>query len=236
MCIIIVKYPGTHVSRRKLRHSWDRNKDGAGFAFVSEEGELYIDKGYFQFHEFYKALRNAEAENPHSAFIIHMRIATHGLVDITNSHPHYVNDKLVMAHNGVLRCVNVPKDSTESDTILFNLNILSKLPEGWEKSEVICTLVQSFIGHGNKLAFLNSDNETLILNEQLGEWDEGCWYSNTSYKAPKLVTTTAGNNWNYYPNRGNITSISDYYKKCKNPGCGKNAKESEYDEETGHCL
>jgi hypothetical protein len=50
---------------------------------------------------------------------------------------------------------------------------------------VYTDLIQSYIGAGSKLAFLDTANSITIINESAGVWDEGIWYSNGGYKESK---------------------------------------------------
>jgi hypothetical protein len=41
--------------------------------------------------------------------------------------------------------------------------------------------ISEYIGY-SKLLFLDSDDKYTIINEELGKWTDGNWYSNDSYK------------------------------------------------------
>ena len=65
---------------------------------------------------------------------------------------------------------------------LFNDKILKTLPDGWLKNEGIKNLVMGFIGN-SKLAFLDTNGNTHLINEGKGHWNDDCgiWFSNDSY-------------------------------------------------------
>lgn len=187
MCIAIIKPKGKKISDEVLKNCYERNPDGAGLAF-SKNGKLYILKGIFNKDEFVEDVRKYEKEAD-GAMLIHCRIGTSGKKDKTNCHPHVINNHLVMIHNGIIR-VDVPTNSEISDTVIFVRDYLKELPKDFIKNPQIMRLIQMAIGSYNKLAFLNEKGEYAIVNEKEGVWDNGVWYSNTTYKTPKITYTT----------------------------------------------
>lgn len=193
MCIAIVKPKGKEITDEALKNCYERNPDGAGIAF-SKNGKVYILKGIFNKDEFINAVRKYEQEAD-GAMLIHCRIGTSGLKDKENCHPHVINSKLVMIHNGIIR-IDVPNDSKVSDTIIFARDYLRALPSDFIHNPNLMKLIQMAIGSYNKLCFLNEKGEYAIVNEKEGVWDEGVWYSNTTYKTPKVTYNTYFNsNW-----------------------------------------
>lgn len=186
MCIAIVKTKDGIISDDILRTCFKNNPHGSGIAWT-ENNQLYIIKGIFNVDEFINTVRDVE-QKADSNILIHCRISTSGLVDENNSHPHIVNDSLVLIHNGILD-IDVPKNSTESDTVLFIKEYLKDLPKDFEYNKSIMRLIEDRIGSFNKFCFLNSNGDYFILNEKSGEWINGVWYSNDSYQ-PKLFTYT----------------------------------------------
>lgn len=184
MCILVLKDVGTTISKKILKKCHTSNPDGMGFAYVNEDehGVRRIrTKKNMTFGNFYKRFRIAERENPASPFIIHARITTSGGTRIENNHPFKVDSKHVFGHNGIINSMSKELEGNESDTRAFNRLILRNLDEGWMYNKVTKTLIESFIGH-SKLAVLNTDYDYTIYNEGMGEWKDGIWYSNTSYK------------------------------------------------------
>lgn len=185
MCIAIVKKANATISDDTLKQCWTRNPDGAGIAYPYN-GEVVIEKGFFKFETFLKRYKQI-VKNVHSNILLHFRISTSGLVDKENCHPHRVNSKLVMIHNGVLHNVDVPAKSKVSDTVLYCRNYLQKLPDGFIYNDVIREFITDNIGSYNKFCFLDADGNYFICNEKAGVWDNDVWYSNTTYKEPKPV-------------------------------------------------
>ena len=195
MCIAIVKTKDGIISDKTLRNCFKNNPDGAGMAYTNN-GDLYVIKGIFNEDEFIKTYHEVEAIADNN-MLIHCRISTSGLIDVDNSHPHVVNDSTVLIHNGVLD-IDVPKDSKKSDTVLFIEKYLSELPIDFTYNKQILKLIEDRIGKTNKFAFLNSNGDYAILNEDKGEWVNKVWYSNSSYDDNYGVYTYASKYYDDY--------------------------------------
>jgi glutamine amidotransferase len=181
MCVIAYQQPGAEVSGNKFRRCWDKNSDGGGLSYI-EEGKVVISKGYFDMKEMLGEYRKQRELHPDSPFILHFRIATHGAINEENTHPFYVRDDLVLAHNGILS--NFGSDEL-SDTRDYIDSVLKNLPNGWEDNEALVWLVENSLGYSNKFCLLRADGEAIILNESAGEWVDDVWYSNSSWKKYK---------------------------------------------------
>lgn len=197
MCIALFVKPGAEISDEVLKTCYINNDDGCGFAYVSRENKVVVNKT-MNFDTFLADFREAQAESTHSPFLVHFRIATHGTVDEFNCHPFFVDEDTAFIHNGVIH--GIPTDHLKSDTQMFNELILQGLPEGWEFNLSIKPLIEDFIGY-SKLVVLKSDCTWNIFNEKKGEWntEKDIWYSNTSYKPRVRYGTskwnTTGNKW-----------------------------------------
>lgn len=198
MCIAIVKTKKGKITDEQLQNCWNRNQDGAGFAYP-KNGEVVIEKGFFKFNDFLKRYRAVEKKVKNN-MLIHFRISTAGLVDKNNCHPHRINNKLAMIHNGILH-IDVPAKSKVSDTVLYCKNYLQKLPKGFTKNDVIMEYIEENIGSGNKFCFLDGDGHYNILNEKAGEWKDGVWYSNCSYEKPRVTYKYTSKDYEDYYNK-----------------------------------
>ena len=187
MCIAIVKPKGKTIPTEHLKNSFDNNQDGGGVAY-SKNGKVHIIKGIFSKKKFVKTVRFAEKEAD-GAILIHCRIGTSGLKDENNCHPHVVNDECVLMHNGVLS-ITVPSGSKISDTVIFINEYLKPLENDFMKNEAITKLVEKAIGSNNKFALLNNKGEYKIINEKAGVWENGVWYSNSTYSYQKYKPVT----------------------------------------------
>jgi predicted glutamine amidotransferase len=179
MCLIIVKPPDKHITRKELSKGFLENSDGIGFMFVADR--LIVKKGFTSFRDFYKGFRNCEREHPNTLFAVHFRLATHGdkhAIDMM--HPFVVNDVGVM-HNGILSKYCTPKNSTMSDTALFCEKVIAGLPAGWLANTAILTLLENYAKEEHSKFVFMSKEHYCIINESAGEWKDGCWFSNKQY-------------------------------------------------------
>jgi len=192
---MIYKPAGKSISDKILETCWNKNKDGAGYMFA-HNGQVIIRKGFFKFKSFMTSLR---LDSTHTAknkdVVIHFRYATHGKIDKVNCHPHRITDKLAFAHNGIIN-IDVPSGSQVSDTIIFGEKILKQLPDNWLKKQSYVELVGRYIGN-SKLVFLSGKGDVNIIHQELGEWYEGCWYSNGGFRSavPRSYTGTGKLTW-----------------------------------------
>lgn len=206
MCIAIVKTKNGTISDEYLKNCWNRNKDGAGFAYP-KHGEVVIEKGFFNYDQFLKRFREVEKKIKNN-MLIHFRISTAGLIDKNNCHPHRINNKLAMIHNGILD-IDVPAGSKVSDTVLYCQKYLKQLPKNFYMNSVIMEYMEECIGGGNKFCFLDSDGKYAIVNEKAGHWKDGVWYSNTSYEGYKYTTKYTNEYWNWGKSSTNATEYDD---------------------------
>jgi hypothetical protein len=212
------------ISRATLEQCFKSNDDGAGFMYNNAKKKLQVRKGFFTFDAFWKAYEPMQ----HKAMAIHFRIKTHGDVDKDNCHPFLVNDNLGFIHNGTIKGYN--NAHQKSDTWQFNEDILQPFVSKWGKlalfDDPMKKLVEDYIGW-SKLVFMDNENNFQIFNEDKGIWDDGVWYSNSSYKPyvappvstpPKVLSPalTTGHPWHDYyssPYTASKHSKTTYQKK-----------------------
>lgn len=186
MCIAILntKKAG-RLPKSQIKNSWDNNDMGAGLLW-NYKNKLNVFKTYEydEYIEKYNELRdNKEIGN----IVLHFRIATSGYKGEYNLHPFLVNDKLGFVHNGVIKGLG---NKQFSDTYEFN-DMLKKFKHNFLACDMTKYFISEYIGH-SKLVFLDIDDKYTIINEELGKWADGNWYSNDSYKQY--------NNFKYYGN------------------------------------
>jgi glutamine amidotransferase len=202
MCIAIYKPADKILSQETLNECYDSNPDGAGFMYAQDK-KLHIEKGFFSYDSFYKAYK----EHEHKQAVIHFRIKTHGKIDTTNCHPFAVNNAIGFVHNGIISGFG---DANHSDTIGFNQSILQPLVSKWGNlalfQDPIIDLIEGRIGY-SKLVFLDRHGNHKIMNEHKGEWDDGVWYSNNSYKPYVAPVTTYDWKDSKYDWKKNVTTI-----------------------------
>ena len=204
MCIAIYKPADQVIDHDTLRRSYEANPDGCGMAYLTDDGieiETTMD-----FDVFYEGYEQALREYPDSPFLIHFRIATHGSVDENNCHPFYIEShhedvQRVFMHNGTITPLTgeCNKVSGVSDTVVFGLAILEHLPLGWEDNPAITKLIEHYIGW-SKIVVMDEFGAVTIYNEQKGVWDNGVWYSNTTYKPKPVMLPMHKPSVDYYKN------------------------------------
>lgn len=177
MCLAIVKPAGKSITRERLLNGFTSNNHGAGLAWA-HKGKLHIEKGFFKFEEFYKKYEEVQALN----LLIHFRIRTSGKQDAMNCHPWRVTENLALIHNGIIA---LKEEDNMSDTGVFTKYVLKPIveagPDLW-RLKGIQWLIGEAVGLGNKIALMDNTGQTVIINEKQGNWDEGCWFSNYTYR------------------------------------------------------
>lgn len=177
MCIAIYKPEDSVISKETLERCFNANPDGAGFMYVDNK-ELHMTKGYFTFNKFWDAYK----KHSNKQAVIHFRIKTHGKIDEHNCHPFMINKSIGFVHNGIISGFG---EGDKSDTNHFNEEIIKPLVAKWGNLSLfqpaIKSLIEARIGY-SKLIFLDRHGNYDIFNESKGQWDDGVWYSNGSYK------------------------------------------------------
>ncbi len=200
MCVAIYKPANIQLTKKTLHKCFLENSDGAGFAYLDENGHAVISKGYFSFGEFWRAYR----EHMPKEAIIHFRWATHGTTDKENCHPFALPGGGALIHNGVISWADsCDIFDNRSDTRTFVDDLLSDLllkgnclhEPGFKAA------IEGALGLGNKLVCFHK-GKPVILNEQQGDWKYGAWFSNliweTDYRIRMFDTRTA--TYNMYAN------------------------------------
>lgn len=186
MCVIIHQPKEAHLEKEEAQRAWTKNPDGGGFAYITDAGSVELKK-FMNFSEFWSAFEQARSNNPRRDFLLHMRIATHGTVDLANVHPFWLDEddddyQTVMAHNGVIHAVPDYKDG-RSDTRVFIDDVLRDLPDYWLDHKHLTRMIEDYIGW-SRLAFLTVnprlEKSVYILNKFKGVEHEGMWFSNDS--------------------------------------------------------
>jgi hypothetical protein len=203
MCIIIHKPEGETVSKDILKRCWDKNDDGAGFMWRSDNS-IWGNKGYMSFKALLNGLEDAGFYDPEKkeltekyALTIHFRLASHGTVKPANCHPFPVSDDYSLlktryweadvgiAHNGIIPIKVGPGDV--SDTMTWIKEIFSNpLVYGNMEDSAIKHLVASSI-NSSRLAIIYATGQVVLV----GTWvkEDGVYYSNIGFRAPQVQPT-----------------------------------------------
>jgi predicted glutamine amidotransferase len=205
MCIIALKPENTFITDKTIEQMWENNSDGAGFMYA-DRGNVVIVKGLMSLTAFMNEYRKVQRRK----LVMHFRIRTHGPVSPRLTHPFWITKGgLAMVHNGIISSYSNATLAGESDTSMY-ARALSKRYEN--PLDSICDPLEyerivKEIGY-SKLVFMNGDGETQIVNEKMGHWHNGCWFSNygyepykysySSFTSYKTVGATSGDDdWDY---------------------------------------
>jgi len=169
--------------RSHIANGADLNPDGHGYAIVTSGRQLIIRKS-MDADELIEDFMHQRRDNLDGPALFHSRIATSGLVDITECHPFKVgsDSRTVVAHNGIL--FTPPAGSTRSDTHIFAEDMLPRM--GSLDHNRGFRAVERFAGRGNKLVILTVNplrrRNAYLVNAEAGCWVAGAWHSNYDYE------------------------------------------------------
>lgn len=197
MCIIAIKTPNKKfMSKSVLAECFRNNPDGAGFMYP-HNGEVHIRKGYMSFNSFWNALSETRAKyGDDIPYVMHFRISTQAGVQPSCTHPFPLSTNMSdlkmlkckahvgIAHNGIIQLTTDHSQKEYSDTMKFITDYVPFFIRNlnWWKSSAAKTALKELCK--SKLAILGGDGHI----ERIGDFveDDGHWYSNTTYRAPKV--------------------------------------------------
>lgn len=185
MCLLITQNNQAPIlSDDWLEDFYDFNSDGVG-VMRSENGSLIVEKilpkSAKEFIKFY----HEHIAGKSCAF--HLRMRTHGEIDLDNCHPYPVLNfaehglDLWLMHNGILHTDNLA-DKTKSDTWHYIKNYLTPMLEknpDFAFSEAFSELIGDHIGSSNKFVMMDSLGRMTTINKDAGVYWGGLWLSNT---------------------------------------------------------
>jgi glutamine amidotransferase len=198
MCLLTYIPAGKKPDMEALREGTVHNRDGHGWA-IATPSIIYRGRGLdrnWVLDEF-EEMRDYYPEYP---ALFHSRMATHGNIKKDNCHPFYLgNDgRTVIGHNGILDS-QPKKGDWRSDTRVAAEDLFPK----WKLwSRAGRRKLYRWGGTFNKFVILTNNPRYgggprgIIINSQAGEWHNGIWYSNSSYKPYKLPKRS----YEYYQN------------------------------------
>lgn len=174
MCILIAKPKNVKMpSEETMKNCWESNPDGAGIAW-SDGHKLFLRKGFMKWNDFIKEYRTLNLNNFDA--IIHFRIATHGTVKPSNTHPFNVSDRIVAGHNGILP-ITPEGDWTDSET--FFKRVASPILETYSLDSLVFEQAVNAVIGTSKLAFLTDSSKLKTFGKFIIE--DGVMYSNTTF-------------------------------------------------------
>jgi hypothetical protein len=176
MCLIIYAKAGQEIPRS---HFWMGAKDNAdGIGIMSTDGvEKFLGRKQTR-----RAWRYAqELVTAGLSYAVHFRWATHGEVGRANTHPFEIpGSDLYMMHNGILWTAGMATDA-ESDTAIFARSIMPSYAQAMrEGCDSWKWQLASEVDYSRLVLMDIGTGVVEIVNESLGDWLNGIWYSNLS--------------------------------------------------------
>lgn len=193
MCIIMIKPKGaTLPSKGTFKTMFENNPDGAGFMYV-KDGQVVIDKGYMGYKNMYKKIRKLLESEGDRNIVVHFRIGTSAKNDQKTTHPYPISPDtdllqklkmttdLAMVHNGIISGYDDKHRPDLNDTQIYIRDFLSIL-KGLNRQFYLMPRVEDMLEDmtGSKLCFLDTKDRITTVGHFYEE--DGCLYSNTSYK------------------------------------------------------
>jgi hypothetical protein len=94
-----------------------------------------------------------------------------------------------MGHNGIIRDYETSETYCDSAMLAKDLDSIVTENPDVVFTDGFSSLLKKIIGL-DKLAFMNRDGKFRIINSKQGHWDEGVWFSNSSYKTYQYTSYT----------------------------------------------
>lgn len=187
MCILSFYRPGVMPDAERLAQGARSNRDGNGFAVIVGD-RIHVQKS-MNATALIEAFIKVRRAHPESYALFHSRITTDGVTSVENCHPFYVgSSRTVLAHNGILPEPARPlAGDSRSDTRVLAEDLIPWGVFGHLTNRRARRRLTRWMsgGYPNKIAILTTDpaygRNAYLLNEQLGVWADGVWYSNDSF-------------------------------------------------------
>ena len=194
MCLLVIQ----HQNAPTLPSAWladfyAHNQDGVGVMYA-KDGKLIVKKILPKTAGDFESFYHKEITGKFCAF--HLRMKTHGDINLENCHPYEVLNQaehgidLWLMHNGVLSTGN-KADQTKSDTWHYIKNylvpMLAKNPD-FAFSQAFSEMVAEHIGSSNKFVLMDNTGRYQVINQDAGVKWGGMWLSNTyAWSAPYSI-------------------------------------------------
>ncbi|WP_327097395.1 class II glutamine amidotransferase [Nocardia vinacea] len=186
MCLLTCFPPGVAPDPSALRIGAHTNHHGHGYALIIG-GQIRTDHSMNP-EPLIEEFIDLRARHRDGYALFHSRYATRGVHGIENCHPFPLgNDpRTVLAHNGTLpKRVHPRAYDPRSDTRIAAEEYLAGQPFGSIDTHRGARGLASWLGT-SKLLILTVDptyhHRAYLFGEQAGIWEDGIWYSNTSYQ------------------------------------------------------
>lgn len=185
MCLLVNQQSTSPIlSDEWLSDFYSYNPDGIGVMYANN-GELIVKKLLPKSAEDFIAFYREFIAGKNCAF--HLRMRTHGDIDLENCHPYPILNRLEhgidlwLMHNGILSTGN-KADESKSDTWHYINDylkpMLSANPD-FTFHPSFAEIVGDHIGSSNKFILMDNEGRQTIINQSSGVYWGGLWLSNT---------------------------------------------------------
>ena len=196
MCLLVTQSKSSPIlSNAWLTDFYDSNSDGVGVMFANN-GDLVIKKIIPKTAEDFIQFYRSDIQGRDCAF--HLRMRTHGEIDLINCHPYEVLNRaehgidLWLMHNGVLSTGN-KANVKMSDTWHYINDYLKPMLSGnpdFAFHPAFKALIADHIGGSNKFVLMDNEGRQVVINQDAGVYWGGLWLSNTyAWSASKSAGT-----------------------------------------------
>jgi len=185
MCLLLTQTKQSPVlSNEWLTDFYNSNSDGVGVIHANN-GDLVIRKILPTCAADFISFYHSEIAGRDCAF--HLRMRTHGEIDLANCHPYEVLNRaqhgidLWLMHNGILSSGNA-SDPSKSDTWHYINDYIKPMlaanPD-FAFHPSFSEIVGDHIGSTNKFVLMDNEGRMTVINEGAGVYWAGLWLSNT---------------------------------------------------------
>ena len=130
----------TEILLEGLRRLEYRGYDSAGFALIDRGGQLSSHKCLGRVSVLEEAQLSAPIQG--GTGIAHTRWATHGEPSVVNAHPHIINERIAVVHNGIIENHSALREQLAKD---------GRACISDTDTEVVAQLIESAVAEGNGL-------------------------------------------------------------------------------------
>jgi len=186
VCLIVARYgDGAKVDWGRVRKSAEVNSHGFGIAHPVNAGGLAVASGSEVASWLFPTVESLVAyarcvEARGVPFLVHLRFGTSGVKGRRNLQPFVLRGgRVAFAHNGVISTLSGTRAEWSDTRILAEL--LGTL-EGETSWDVLGTMraeqvLRAVGADGEKLAAIDAGGHVVLRNEELGDTEDGVWYS-----------------------------------------------------------
>lgn len=172
------------ISEDTLKKMYEYSSGGCGIMYAINK-KLYTTKGFWSKEQFISKVSKTLSLSVDVA--IHCRQVTAGKISYKNCHPHSISSRLALMHSGTIYDSGCNRNSDCSDSRRLAEKYFRAFPKDFYLYDGVRSLLDMAISSSSSILLMDYYGNTIIVNEDEGEWDEdGVWFS-SSYLARRQV-------------------------------------------------